>query len=107
MTTSELERRVAVALKQHAEAAMSETKIDQAKLERLLTDAEGRRTKSRRAWIAGAVAAAAAVVGVIVWAMGPSSGKPNSSSPLPDNHSNLSKLPPHSSTPTGTTTGHG
>ncbi len=81
MTTTELERRVAVALKQHAEVAMSGTKTDQAKLERLLTDAEGGR-KSRRGWVAGAVAAAAVVI-VIVWAMGLSSGKPDSISPLP------------------------
>ena len=81
MTTSELERRVAVALKQHAEVAMSGTKTDQAKLERLLIDAEGGR-KNRRAWVAGAVAAAAAVA-VLVWVMGLSSGKPDSISPLP------------------------
>lgn len=81
MTTSELERRVAVALKQHAEVAMSETKTDPAKLERLLADAEGGQ-KSRRAWIAGAVAAAAAVV-VVVWAMGLTTGKPQSISPPP------------------------
>jgi len=82
VTTTELERRVAVALKQHAEVAMSGTKTDQAKLERLLTDAEGGR-KHRREWVAGAVAAAAAVVAVIVWAMGLSSGKPDSISPVP------------------------
>jgi hypothetical protein len=81
VTTSELERRVAVALKQHAEVAMSGTKTDPAKLERLLADAEGGQ-KSRRAWIAGAVAAAAAVV-VVVWAMGLTTGKPQSISPPP------------------------
>ena len=81
MNTPELERRVAVALKQHAEAAMNGTKTDPAKLERLLEGAEGGR-KSRRGWVAGAVAAAAAVA-VLVWAMGLMSDKPESSSPLP------------------------
>lgn len=79
MTTPELERRVAVALKQHAEVAMSGTKTDPAKLERLLVDAEGGRNR-RRAWVAGAVAAAAAVI-VIAWAMGLTTGKPQSSPP--------------------------
>ena len=62
---------------------MSGTKTDQAKLGRLLTDAEGGRKPRARTWVAGAVAAAAAVVAVIVWAMGLSSGKPDSISPLP------------------------
>ena len=60
---------------------MSGTKTDQAKLERLLTDAEGGR-KSRRGWVASAVAVAAVVI-VVVWAMSLSSGKPDSISPLP------------------------
>jgi hypothetical protein len=81
VTTPELERRVAVALRQHAEAAMNGTKTDPAKLERLLADAEGGRTL-RRAWVAGAVAAAAAVI-VVVWAMGLTTGKPQSISPPP------------------------
>jgi hypothetical protein len=81
VTTPELERRVAVALKQHAEVAMSGTKTDPAKLERLLADAEGGRTR-RRAWVAGAVAAAAAVV-VVVWALGLTTGKSQSISPPP------------------------
>jgi hypothetical protein len=81
VTTPELERRVAVALKQHAEAAMNRTMTDHSKLEHLLADAEGGRTR-RRVWVAGAVAAAAAVA-VIVWAMGLASGKPDSISPLP------------------------
>ena len=59
---------------------MSGTKTDQAKLEGLLTDAEGGRNR-RRAWVAGAVAAAAAVV-LIVWSMG-LTGKPQSISPPP------------------------
>lgn len=81
MSTPELERRVAVALKQHAEAAMNRTETDQAKLQLLLADAEGGR-KRRRAWVAGAVAAAAAVA-VVVWAMGLISGNPDSSAPPP------------------------
>ena len=81
MTTTELERRVAVALKQHAEAAMNRTMTDHSKLEHLLVDAEGGRTR-RRTWVAGAVAAAAAVV-IVVWAMGLTTGKPQSISPPP------------------------
>jgi hypothetical protein len=81
VTTPELERRVAVALKQHAEVAMSGTKTDPAKLELLLADAEGGQRR-RRAWVAGAVAAAAAVV-VVVWATGLTTGKPQSISPPP------------------------
>jgi hypothetical protein len=80
--TPELERRVAVALKQHAEAAMNRTMTDHSKLEHLLAEAEGGRTR-HRVWVAGAVAAAAAVAVVVVWAMGLTSGKPDSISQLP------------------------
>lgn len=59
---------------------MSETKTDPAKLERLLADAVGGRNR-RRAWVAGAVAAAAAVI--IIWALGLTTAKPQSISPPP------------------------
>jgi hypothetical protein len=61
---------------------MNRTMTDHTKLESLLADAEGGRTR-RRVWVAGAVAAVAAVVAVIVWAMGLSSGNPDSITPLP------------------------
>lgn len=82
MSTPELERRVAVALKQHAEAAMNRTETDQAKLEGMLADAERAGRKRRLAWAAGAAVAGAAAV-VVVWVMGLTSGKPGSIAQVP------------------------
>lgn len=69
MNTSDLERRLAVVLQQHAEDAMNSTRTEE-KLENLLTESE-RRRRRRLGWAAGAVAAAAAVVALIAWAVGP------------------------------------
>lgn len=81
MNTPELERRVAVALKQHAEAAMSHTETDQAKLEGMLANAERVGRKRRLAWVAGGAVAGAAAALVGVWAMGLTSGSPDAVGP--------------------------
>ncbi len=81
MSTPELERRVAVVLKEHADAAMNSTDTDQATLERLLADAERAARKRHLGWgVWGAVVGAAAA-SVVVWAMGLTPGNPDATAP--------------------------
>lgn len=67
MTTSDLERRLAVVLRKHAEDAMNDTRTEE-KLETLLDENERRDRRRRRlGWGAGALVAAAATAGIIAW----------------------------------------
>ncbi len=69
MTTSDLERRLAAVLHQHAEDAMNDTNTEE-QLETLLIGAERDTRRRRRGWAAGALVAAAATAAVVVWAPG-------------------------------------
>jgi hypothetical protein len=67
MTTSDLERRLAAVLHQHAEDAMNDTDTED-RLDTLLIGAERDTRRRRRAWATGALAAAAATAAVVAWA---------------------------------------
>jgi hypothetical protein len=67
VTTSELERRLTAVLKQHAEDAMNSTRTEE-QLEILVADAEQDRRRRRRNWAAAGLTAAAATVGLVLWA---------------------------------------
>lgn len=82
MNTPELERRVAVALRQHAEAAMSRTETNEAKLELVLANAEREGRKRRLTWVAGGAVAGAAAAFIVAWAMGLTSGSPDATGPV-------------------------
>jgi len=82
VNTPELERRVVVALKQHAEAAMSRTHTDQAKLELVLANAERVSRRRRLTWVAGGAVAGAAAAFIVAWAMGLAPGSPDATGPV-------------------------
>lgn len=69
MTPSDLERRLAALLHEHAEDAMHDTDTEE-RLETLLIGAEQDTRRRRRVWAAGALAAAAVTAAVIAWAPG-------------------------------------
>ncbi|RYP88416.1 hypothetical protein EKO23_03575 [Nocardioides guangzhouensis] len=69
MTTSELERRLAAVLDQHAEDAMNETRTDEL-LTRFEADTERQAKRRRKGWAAGGLVAVAAAAALIAWLPG-------------------------------------
>lgn len=80
MTTSDLERRLAEVLQQHAEETMNSTRTEE-QLSTLLEDAERQERRRRLGWAGGALAAAAAAAVLVVWSTGGSSDPPETAVP--------------------------